>query len=58
MTMRLTLRIFQVLTRALRQQASGSRDERLARCLDEGYLREAERPSLDAEWSAIETEGL
>jgi len=32
--------------------------EQLAREMDIGYREEAERPSLDLEWSAVETEGL
>lgn len=32
--------------------------ERLAQEMDEGYRAEAERPSLDPEWSAVEVDGL
>jgi predicted CopG family antitoxin len=32
--------------------------DRLARGLAEGYRAEAESPSLDPEWSEVETEGL
>lgn len=43
---------------ALRERVALLRREQLAREMDEGYRTEAEEPSLDAEWSAIETEGL
>jgi hypothetical protein len=33
-------------------------DELLAQQMDEGYRAEAGEPSLDAEWSEVETEGL
>ena len=32
--------------------------EMLVREMEAGYRAEAERPSIDPEWSAIETEGL
>jgi predicted CopG family antitoxin len=34
------------------------RRERLAQEMEEGYRAEAENPSLDEEWSAVETDGL
>jgi predicted CopG family antitoxin len=34
------------------------RRERLAQEMAEGYRAEAESPSLDPEWSEVETEGL
>ena len=32
--------------------------DRLAQEMEEGYRAEAEDPSLDPEWAAVETEGL
>jgi len=32
--------------------------ERLAHEMEEGYRAEAEDPSLDADWSRVETDGL
>jgi metal-responsive CopG/Arc/MetJ family transcriptional regulator len=42
---------------ALRERVERLRSERLAREMEEGYRTEAEDPSLDPEWAAIETEG-
>lgn len=42
---------------ALRERVDRLRREQLARELEEAYRAEAEGPSLDPEWNAIETEG-
>lgn len=46
------------LRQALRERVDHLKRDRLARQMAEGYRAEAEAPSLDPEWSAVETEGL
>lgn len=43
---------------AIRERVSRLETERLAREMEKGYRAEAEEPSLDPEWAAIEVEGL
>jgi metal-responsive CopG/Arc/MetJ family transcriptional regulator len=43
---------------ALRERVDRLKRNRLARELEEGYWAEAEEPSLDPEWSNVETENL
>lgn len=43
---------------ALQERVERLQRERLAETMDEGYRAEAEDPSLDPEWSTIETEGV
>jgi hypothetical protein len=45
-------------TEAIRTRVEQLKREHLARSMAEGYRAEAESPSLDAEWSEVETEGL
>ena len=48
----------ELIRRALRERVERLKAERLAGELEEGYRAEAEEPSLDPGWSAIESEGL
>ena len=48
----------ELATEAIRSRVEQLKRERLAREMAEGYRAEAERSSLDAEWSEVETEGL
>jgi predicted CopG family antitoxin len=43
---------------AIRTRVLQLKRDRLAQEMEEGYRVEAEDPSLDPEWSAVETEGL
>jgi hypothetical protein len=43
---------------ALRERVQRLQRDRLVRELEDGYRAEAEDPSLDIEWSAVESEGL
>lgn len=43
---------------ALREAVDRLKAERLARELDEGYRSEAQNPSLDPAWTAVESEEL
>jgi len=43
---------------AVREHVERLKAQRLAAELVEGYGAEADRPSLDAEWAAVEVEGL
>ena len=43
---------------AIRGRVEQLKRERLAREMAEGYRAEAQSPSLDAEWTAVEAEGL
>ena len=43
---------------ALRERVERLKRGRLARELEEGYRAEADDPSLDPRWSAVEIEGL
>ena len=43
---------------AIRNRVDQLKRERLAGEMAEGYRAEAQRPSLDAEWAGVETEGL
>ncbi len=42
---------------AIRYYIGRLEQERLAREMAEGYRAEAEAPSLDADWSSVETDG-
>jgi predicted CopG family antitoxin len=44
--------------RAVREHVERLKANRLAADLAEGYDAEADRSSLDAEWAAVEVEGL
>lgn len=44
--------------RAVHEHVERLKAERLAAELAEGYRAEAEQPSLDAAWTAVEVEGL
>lgn len=48
----------ELATEAIRNRVEQLKRERLAREMAEGYCAEAERSSLDPEWSEVETEGL
>ncbi|HEX9942283.1 MAG TPA: hypothetical protein VGG03_09725 [Thermoanaerobaculia bacterium] len=43
---------------AIQSRVQQLKRDRLAQEMDEGYRAEAESPSLDAEWSSVETDGL
>lgn len=51
--MRLTITLPDDLAAAVEEL----RGQRLADAMREGYRREAEEPSLDEEWTVIETDG-
>lgn len=46
------------IRQALKERVEKLQRERLARELEEGYGAEAEEPSLDPEWAAVEVEDL
>ena len=48
----------ELIREALRDRVERLKRDRLAYELEEGYRAEAEEPSLDPAWSAVETEGL
>jgi len=47
----------QLVREALRGYLQRMKEEALAREMAEGYRAEAESPSLDSEWTAVETDG-
>ena len=47
----------QFIREAIRGHVERLRHEKLARDMSEGYRHEAESPSLDPAWDAVETEG-
>lgn len=48
----------ELATEAIRSRVEQLKRERLAKEMAEGYRTEAQSPSLDEEWSGVETEGL
>lgn len=48
----------ELATEAIQNQVARLKRERLAGEMAEGYRAEAQSPSLDEEWTGVETEGL